>query len=78
MIDKRLFAVPGIIKILATLVVFTGLQAFAILFQGIFLAKVLVALWQGNGITSVVNQVLAFAIAFLVRQLLVVFKNGRL
>ncbi|WP_188351008.1 thiol reductant ABC exporter subunit CydD [Leuconostoc pseudomesenteroides] len=76
MIDKRLFAVPGIIKILVTLVVLTGLQAFAILFQGIFLAKIIVALWQGNGLTSVVNQVVVFAIAFLLRQLLVVFKNS--
>ena len=76
MIDKRLFAVPGIIKILVTLVVLTGLQAFTILFQGIFLAKIIVALWEGTDFISVVSQVVVFAIAFLLRQLLVVFKNS--
>lgn len=75
MIDKRLFKLKGIIGILVGLVMMTGIQALAILAQGIFMAIAIVNLWQGKAISQTTSAIAFFAIAFVVRQLLVVFKN---
>lgn len=75
MIDRRLFALPNIFKTLFGLVVLTGLQAFAILLQAIFLSKAIVGLWQGLAFNMVMNSVVIFAIAYIVRYLIVVLKN---
>ncbi|KGB50416.1 cysteine ABC transporter ATP-binding protein [Leuconostoc mesenteroides P45] len=76
MIDKRLFALPGIISSLVILVILTGIQAFSIIFQGVFLARVIADLWQGKSIDQTLINVLFFAFSFLMRQLLIVLKNN--
>lgn len=76
MIDKRLFALPGIISSLVILVILTGIQAFSIIFQGVFLARAIADLWQGKSIDQTLINVLFFAFSFLMRQLLIVLKNN--
>lgn len=75
MIDKRLFKLKGIFHTLISLIFMTGIQGLAILAQGIFLAKAIVDFWQGKETMSTVINLTFFAVAFLVRQLLVVIKN---
>ncbi|MBS1007623.1 thiol reductant ABC exporter subunit CydD [Leuconostoc suionicum] len=76
MIDKRLFALPGIISSLVILVILTGIQAFSIIFQGVFLARAITDLWQGRSIDQTLINVLLFAFSFVMRQLLIVLKNN--
>lgn len=76
MIDKRLFALPGIISSLVILVILTGIQAFSIIFQGVFLARAITDLWQGKSIDQTLINVLFFAFSFVMRQLLIVLKNN--
>lgn len=76
MIDKRLFALPGIISSLVILVILTGIQAFSIIFQGVFLARAITDLWQGKSIDQTIINVLLFAFSFVMRQLLIVLKNN--
>ena len=75
MIDKRLFKRKGIMTTLLGLVILTGIQGLAILAQGIFLARAIVSLWQGQPVQSALASVGWFAVAFIVRQLLIVVKN---
>lgn len=76
MIDKRLFSLPGIISTLIILVILTGIQAFSIIFQGVFLAQSVTDLWQGKSIDQTFINVLLFAVSFVMRQLLIVLKNN--
>ncbi|QEA59519.1 thiol reductant ABC exporter subunit CydD [Leuconostoc koreense] len=76
MIDKRLFSLPGIISTLIILVILTGIQAFSIIFQGVFLAQSVTDLWQGKSIDQTFINVLLFAFSFVMRQLLIVLKNN--
>lgn len=76
MIDKRLFALPGIISSLVILVILTGIQAFSIIFQGVFLARAIADLWQGKSIDQTLINILFFAFSFVMRQLLIVLKNN--
>lgn len=75
MIDKRLFKLKGIIGTLLGLVILTGIQALAILAQGIFLARAIVSLWQGDKSQTTVIAIGWFAVAFIIRQALIVLKN---
>ncbi|MGX7051985.1 thiol reductant ABC exporter subunit CydD [Leuconostoc palmae] len=75
MIDKRLFKLNGIISRLFTLTIMTGIQGLAILIQGITLASAIVNCWQGKPIKNALIAICIFAIAFIIRQLLVVIKN---
>ncbi|MDN2649451.1 thiol reductant ABC exporter subunit CydD [Leuconostoc lactis] len=75
MIDKRLFKLKGIMTTLLGLVILTGIQGLAILAQGIFLARAIVSLWQGQPVQSALASVGWFAVAFIVRQILIVVKN---
>ncbi|TYC47364.1 thiol reductant ABC exporter subunit CydD [Leuconostoc litchii] len=75
MIDKRLFALPGIIQSLIILVILTGIQALAIIAQGVFLAQIITDLWQGRTINQTFFNILWFVVAFIIRQLTVIFKN---
>lgn len=75
MIDKRLFKLKGIIPTLLGLIILTGIQGLAILAQGIFLARAIVSLWQGQPVQSALIPVSWFAVAFIVRQGLIVVKN---
>lgn len=75
MIDKRLFQLNGIIKTLIGLVLMTGLQGLSILAQGIFLARAIVGFWEGQSLSGIGIDIVSFAVAFLMRQLLIVLKN---
>ena len=75
MIDKRLFQLNGIIKTLIGLVLMTGLQGLSILAQGIFLARAIVGFWEGQSLSGIGIDIISFAVAFLMRQLLIVLKN---
>lgn len=75
MIDKRLFKLKGIIGTLLGLAILTGIQALAILAQGIFLARAIVSLWQGDKSQTTVIAIGWFAVAFIIRQALIVLKN---
>lgn len=75
MIDKRLFKLPGIKPLFKMLAGLTVLQAFMILFQAIFLAKVLVLSWQRKGLSQLGWLAGAFFLAFLGRHGLNWIKN---
>ncbi|CAK8053605.1 thiol reductant ABC exporter subunit CydD [Eupransor demetentiae] len=75
MFDKRLLELPKIKRTILALLVLIVLQALAIVGQGVFLAQIIVALWSKKTLASVMTSVLAFAVSFLLRQLLVVLKN---
>ncbi|ADG40074.1 MULTISPECIES: thiol reductant ABC exporter subunit CydD [Leuconostoc] len=75
MIDKRLFKLKGIISTLMILVIMTGIQGLAIIAQSVFMSRAIVDLWQGQPIRMTINNIIWFAVAFIVRQLLVVLKN---
>lgn len=75
MIDKRLFKLKGIIGTLFGLIILTGIQGLAILVQGIFLARAIVSLWLGQNSQATILAVGWFAVAFIVRQVLIVGKN---
>ncbi|MEX0380341.1 thiol reductant ABC exporter subunit CydD [Leuconostoc sp. MS02] len=75
MIDKRLFKLKGIINTLVGLVFLTGVQGLAILAQGIFMARAIVDFWQNKLSAATGVSIGLFALAFFVRQLLVVLKN---
>lgn len=75
MFDRRLLALPKIKVTLLYLIVLTGIQALAIVGQGISLSQALVWLWEGKGLTSITLPVVLFTLFFGLRQLLVVVKN---
>ncbi|CAJ1203429.1 ATP-binding/permease protein CydD [Companilactobacillus paralimentarius] len=67
MIDKRLFRLPGTKKLLLMLAGLTFLQAFVILFQGKYLAEALVNSWEQKSLQTIINPMILFAIAFILR-----------
>ena len=52
MIDKAIFALPGIKRILALLALFAGLQAFAVLGQAWSLSTAITNLWLGDAVAG--------------------------
>ena len=69
MIDKRLFRLPGTKKLLLMLAGLTLLQAFVVLFQGKYLAEALVNSWEQKPLNSIINPMILFAVAFILRHL---------
>ena len=67
MIDKRLFSLPGTKKLFIMLAGLTLLQAFAILFQGKFLAEALVNSWEQKSLQTIIQPMTFFAVAFILR-----------
>ncbi len=68
MIDKRLFKLPKAKIMLAMLAGLMFLQAFAILGQGIFLARAIVGSWKRQSFAYIAEDVLIFLIFYLLRQ----------
>lgn len=68
MIDKQLFKIAGASSIVKKLAVLEVLQAFFIVGQALSLSAVLTELWQGKKLD--IRLFLAFAVCFLVRQLI--------
>ena len=69
MIDRRIFRLPGITKMLIVLAGLVLLQAFSILFQGVFLSRTLTDLWNREAETRILWSVLLFAGFFALRQI---------
>lgn len=68
MIDKRLFTLPKAKIMLTMLAGLSFLQAFAILGQGIFLARAIVGSWQRHPFNEIALDVLTFFLMYLLRQ----------
>lgn len=68
MIDKQLFKIAGASSIVKKLAVLEVLQAFFIVGQALSLSAVLTVLWDGKSLD--IKLFLAFAICFIVRQLI--------
>lgn len=68
MIDKRLFKLPKAKIMLVMLAGLAVLQAFAILGQGIFLARAIVGSWNRHPFSFIAINVLLFFIMYLLRQ----------
>jgi len=67
MIDKRLLSLPGTKKLFIMLAGLTLLQAFAILFQGKYLAEALVNSWEQKSLQTIIAPMSLFAVAFILR-----------
>lgn len=68
MIDKRLFKLPKAKIMLAMLAGLMLLQAFAILGQGIFLARAIVGSWNRHSFSAIAQDVTLFLVFYLLRQ----------
>lgn len=68
MIDKRLFTLPKAKIMLTMLAGLTFLQAFAILGQGVFLARAIVGSWKRHTFSEILTDVLLFFVMYLLRQ----------
>lgn len=68
MIDKRLFTLPKAKIMLTMLAGLNILQAFAILGQGVFLARAIVGSWQRHPFSSIASNVAYFFLMYLIRQ----------
>ena len=75
MIDKRLFKLPKAKIMLTMLAGLILLQAFAILGQGIYLAKAIVGSWHRKPFSSIALDVLIFFLMYLLRQGITWFQN---
>ena len=75
MIDKRLFKLPKAKIMLVMLAGLTVLQAFAILGQGIFLARAIVGSWHRHPFSSIAYNVLIFFLMYLLRQAIAWFQK---
>ncbi|MFC4651493.1 thiol reductant ABC exporter subunit CydD [Lactococcus nasutitermitis] len=68
MIDKALFALPGVRKVFPILAGLAILQAVVILGQALFLSGAITQLWQGQGFKATLPLILGFFICFLARE----------
>lgn len=75
MLDKRIFKFSGARQVLVWLTLLAGIQGFAIISQGRFLSRTIVALWQGKPFATITNLIIIFALAYVVRQLMTVAKE---
>ena len=75
MIDKRLFKLPKAKIMLTMLAGLIILQAFAILGQGIYLAKAIVGSWERKPFSNIALNVLIFFAMYLLRQAITWFQN---
>ncbi len=75
MLDKRIFKFSGARQVLVWLTLLAGIQGFAIIGQGRFLSRTIVALWQGKPFATITNLIIIFALAYVVRQLMTVAKE---
>lgn len=75
MIDKRLFKLPKAKIMLTMLAGLILLQAFAILGQGIYLAKAIVGSWERKPFSNIALNVLIFFAMYLLRQAITWFQN---
>lgn len=75
MINKNIFRFDSLKKYMGLMAACTIVQAFAVLSQAIFLAISITMLWQRKPFTNTIIYIAAFAISFIVRQLMGLIKN---
>ena len=75
MLDKRLFSFAGAKKALGLLCLLTFIQSLAIVGQGRAISIALTKLWQHHPLKSVFWIILIFIGAYVLRQLMGVFKE---
>lgn len=75
LIDKRLFALPGMRRYVIILGVLVFFQAVAIIVQARYLSIAIVGLWNLQSFKAIVGPTIIFMIAFLCRHLLTVWQN---
>ncbi len=68
MIDRTLFTLPGVRKILPALGGLALLQALCILGQALFLSQAITGLWQGQKLTEVLWYIIGFFVSFFGRE----------
>ncbi|WP_081166184.1 thiol reductant ABC exporter subunit CydD [Lactococcus garvieae] len=68
MIDRTLFTLPGVRKILPPLGGLALLQALCILGQALFLSQAITGLWQGQKLTEVLWYIIGFFVSFFGRE----------
>ncbi|MFK4935608.1 thiol reductant ABC exporter subunit CydD [Lactococcus garvieae] len=68
MIDRTLFTLPGVRKILPALGGLALLQALCILGQALFLSQAITGLWQGQEILQVLLYIIGFFLSFFGRE----------
>ncbi len=71
MIDKSIFALPGVKAALLVLVVIDVARAFAVVGQAWALSSAVVSLWNGGALADQVGWIVLFACCFVGRQVLV-------
>ncbi|HBC90839.1 MAG TPA: thiol reductant ABC exporter subunit CydD [Lactococcus sp.] len=69
MIDRTLFTLPGVRKILPALGGLALLQALCILGQALFLSQAITGLWQGQEVRQVLPYIVGFFFSFFGREL---------
>lgn len=65
MIDRTLFTLPGVRKILPALGGLALLQALCILGQALFLSQAITGLWQDQELMQVLIYIIGFFLSFL-------------
>ncbi|MCL2114410.1 MAG: thiol reductant ABC exporter subunit CydD [Streptococcaceae bacterium] len=68
MIDKSLFNLPGVRKMLPVLGILAVVQATVICGQALFMAEAITKLWQGQNFMTAVPMILGFLACFLSRE----------
>ncbi|MBS0947092.1 thiol reductant ABC exporter subunit CydD [Levilactobacillus brevis] len=75
MIDQRVFKFPGIKPAMVIETILTVIQAIMIILQAQYLSVAIVRLWRQQPVGTIVTPLALFAVSFLARHLLTVFKN---
>ncbi|RRK09824.1 thiol reductant ABC exporter subunit CydD [Lactiplantibacillus garii] len=75
MFDPALFKLPGMRRLTVLLALLAVVEGLCIIAQAYFLSLAIVGLWQLHSLSSIVQPMLIFALAWVGRQLLVVVKN---
>src|SRR5699024_8597721 len=78
MVDKRLFSLSGMKKIMILLAGISFLQAFMIVFQARYLALAITGLWNGEGLTAQISRMLFFFLSFAGRHFLTMLREKML
>lgn len=76
MIDKSLFSLPGIKKVLSLLMVLSALQALVIIGQAFTLSTAIVNLWQGEPLQPQWAYIAGFLALFISQQVIVYFEDA--
>ncbi len=75
MIDKNLFQIPKMRRVLLGLAVISLLQAFFIIGQAYYLARAITGLWYGGRLKEQVIYIVIFALCFIARHIILLMRD---